>query len=125
MKNLLIALILVAGIFTQTNVSAQKLPTGSIYRCDGCSGGITSEYFQIEYNKDFDKVLNIWYWNTSDTKPMIVKIVEQEFVQGEISGFTMTINFPGSNDKYYLGLIEDHANLSDDNGMFKEYILEQ
>jgi len=125
MKYFIVSFLLALGVSFSNEVYGQQQPKGTIYRCDGCSGGITSEYFQIELNKDYDKVVNIWYWNTTNAQPMIVKIVEQNYVEGEISGFTLTINFAGSKDKYYLGLIEDQANLSDDNGMFKEYRIEQ
>ncbi len=96
-------------------------PRGSIYRADGLRPGVASEWLQVAFSKDQNKIEGVWYWTTDDENKISLKILEQEFTEGEISGFTATVLFPGSPEKIGLGLIEGKANLSYADGKFEEF----
>ena len=82
---------------------------------------MASEWVQVDYDNDTRKVNGIWYWNTADEKPQTLTILKQEYVDGEISGFTGELTFPGDKEKIGFGIIEDRFNLSYPDGQFQEF----
>lgn len=78
-------------------------------------------YLRVEYAGDAQKINAVYYYTNLEPDPIKLTIHEQEFVDGEISGYTATVSFPGSDEKIGLGLIEDRANLSYPDGTFLEF----
>lgn len=110
-----------SGNVQKTEQSAAAQPRGTIYRCDGFRPGVVSEWVQVDYDNDVNKIHGIWYWNTSDEKPLALTIIKQEFIDGEISGFTGELSFPGDKEIIGFGIIEDRFNLSYPDGRFQEF----
>ncbi len=106
-----------------SEVEAKKSdkPRGTIYRADGLRPGVASEWLQVAFSKEENKIEGVWYWNTADETKVAVKVIAQEYTEGEISGFTATLAFPGNPEKIGLGLIEGKANLSYEDGRFEEF----
>lgn len=103
-----------------TETTAQKeRPRGTIYRCDGFRPGTASEWVQVAYADKENKIVGIWLWDSNNEKKVQVKILEQRFAEGEISGFAGTFEYPGG-DKYGFGIVEDRFNISTDD-QFQEF----
>jgi hypothetical protein len=128
MKKTLLLVLLISLLLSVCQATPQdkqatntKKPRVLIYRCDGFHPGVVSEWLQVAFSKDSNKIEGVWYWTAQDETPIQLNILEQEFTDGEISGYTATVNFPNSPEKIGLGLIEDKANLSFADGQFQEF----
>lgn len=94
-------------------------PYGSIYSCDDCFPGLVASFYQYGMGED-GSIEGMWYWdNKNDDKTQLV-ILSQEFMEGEISGWVGEFKFPGNNDVYEFGIIEDRFTVTQD-GDFYEY----
>jgi hypothetical protein len=105
-------------------VDENMKPQGSIFRCEGCAPGLDAEYYQVAFSKDGKKIVGLWTWEKMQFekpgKKVKLKILSQEYVNGEISGFTGVFQTPNSSQKYDFGIVEDRFTVSF-NGNFEEF----
>lgn len=103
---------------------SEQIPFGTIYASKAFRPDNVTEFLQVGMSDDYNTIVSIFYWTDRDPKTIPLTILSQEFVDGEISGFTAKISFPESDEIIGLGLIEDQANLSFPDGTFQEYVAE-
>ncbi len=108
---------------TKKTTAKEQKPTGLKYRSDGFHPGVTSEWLQVDVDKN-QNIKSIFYWSTADEKPIKLNIFKQKYSSGEISGFIIELGFPDSPEVLKLGLIEDKANLTWADGQFQEFEME-
>ncbi len=90
------------------------------YRSDGFYNGIASEWLQIAFTAD-GVLESVRYWNTEDEKPVAFIISNFQKVEGEITGITATLQFPGATDAYQLGMVEGEVLLTHADGREQEF----
>ncbi|MCC5945309.1 MAG: hypothetical protein JJT94_10260 [Bernardetiaceae bacterium] len=95
------------------------------YRSDGFRPGVASEWVAIKSDPEAFKIIEILYWSTADEDKIPLKIVKQEFSEGEISGYTGEVMFPNDTETVGFGIIEDRFNLSYSEDMFQEFLYEE
>lgn len=95
------------------------------YRSDGYRPSVTSEWIKVIYTPDNELINTVLYWSTNDDTPMEMEIIDSEFQEGEISGWTGTLKTTDGFFEYGFGIIEDRFNLIyDDEGRMQEFFLE-
>ncbi|MEN9206508.1 MAG: hypothetical protein Q6K70_11940, partial [Thermostichales cyanobacterium DRC_bins_46] len=82
-----------------------------LYRNDGFRPAIVSEWIQVHYEITH-KIAKILYWNTADESPVQLKILNQNYISGEISGYTGELQFPSDNSTYPFGILEGEFKLT-------------
>lgn len=104
------------------DVAPEQRARGTIYRSDGFRPGVASEFIQVAYNDDFDRIVGIWYWNNRDQNKIRLEIVNQEVITGdEISGAAGDLRFPGDSEVYGFGIVEGIFALTDSNDRRQEF----
>lgn len=104
--------------------TAKAEPNGTIYGCDDCFPGLRGSWYQVDVDWDAKKIHGIWYWDTENEDKKEMKILEQEFSEGEeISGFGGKFEFPSSGNVYDFGIVESNFNVSSGDD-FYQYELE-
>ncbi|MCB1145117.1 MAG: hypothetical protein KDK54_22935 [Leptospiraceae bacterium] len=93
----------------------------SIYRAENLQKGIESEYYQIEFDSSFEKIENIWYWNSVIKKTIPVKILRQEYISTEVTGFIGELELPLSNSPVKFAVIEDRVSITISDELIYEY----
>jgi hypothetical protein len=109
---------------TKEKPASGQTPFGTIYASKAFRPDNVTEFLQVGLSDDYTKIVSVFYWTDRDPQPIQLTIHSQEYVDGEISGFTAKISFPGNDEIIGLGLIEDQANLTFADGTFQEYIAE-
>ncbi|TVQ65304.1 MAG: hypothetical protein EA360_10135 [Balneolaceae bacterium] len=96
------------------------------YRSDGFRPGIASEWIRVIYTPDREFIAAILYWNVPDEEPLAADLIETQWEEGEISGWTGTLGFSDDSHRYGFGIIEDRFTLLDEEtGLFQEFFLEE
>jgi hypothetical protein len=95
----------------QTKEIKEEQRQKTIYRSDGFRPGLVSEWIEVHYEPG-NKIGRILYWNTQDEKPIELKINKQEYIAGEITGYTGELQFPDDEDKYGFGILEGEFKLT-------------
>ncbi|MCB1145042.1 MAG: hypothetical protein KDK54_22545 [Leptospiraceae bacterium] len=93
----------------------------SIYRAENLQKGIESEYYQVEYDSSFEKIENIWYWNSVIKKTIPIKILNQEYISTEVTGFIGELELPESNSRVKFAVIEDRVTITLSDEVMYEY----
>lgn len=83
----------------------------SIYRSDGFRPGVASEWIQVAYPEGGKKVLAIWHWDTNDEKPHELKIISQEYMDGEITAITGKLIYGADTDTASFAIVENRFTL--------------
>ena len=104
--------------------SVIEKPSGSLYRCDGFYNGIASEWVQVAFNDDDNKLRKMWYWNTSDTIPKELDVLSIKYLTGEIGSIHGKVRFKQINDTLEFGMVEDRFHFLDANDVFHEFDME-
>ena len=80
--------------------------------------------YPVAFSKDGKKIVGLWTWEKMQFEKPGAKqkmiIVSQEYVSGEISGFTGVYKSPNSNQKYEFGVVEDRFTIESD-GDLREF----
>ena len=95
-----------------------------IYRSDGYRPNMVSEWIEVKVDQESHQLLEIWYWNVQNEEKVKLTIVDQEYVDDEISGYSGTLQFPDSSEKIGFGIIEDRFNLTWTENDLQEFIFE-
>lgn len=98
---------------------------GVLYMSNSPRPDNATEFLLIAYKEDYSGIESIYYWTDMDPDRMKLIIHSQEFSEGEISGYTLEVSWPGNDEVIGLGLIEDRANLVFADGTFQEYEMVQ
>lgn len=98
---------------------------GVLYSSNSPRPDNATEFLLIAYKEDYSGIESIYYWTDMDPDRMKLIIHSQEFSEGEISGYTLEVSWPGNDEVIGLGLIEDRANLVFADGTFQEYEMGQ
>ncbi len=87
-----------------------------VFRSDGYRPGVASEWIQVAFNPDGQKILVIWHWDTNNDTPKELKIISQNNVEGEISAVTGKILYGSDTDTASFSIVENTFSLriSDD-----------
>ncbi|MCC5923061.1 MAG: hypothetical protein JJT77_04675 [Crocinitomicaceae bacterium] len=121
----------------ETNENSSEEPVGQIdleamkdwpsqtYRSDGYRPSAASEWIKVIYTPDGKLINTILYWNVNDETPIEMKLIESEFIEGEISGWSGKLKSPDGFFDYEFGVIADQFNLVfDDEGRMQEFYQE-
>lgn len=95
------------------------------YRSDGYRPGIASEWISVKTGANDQNILEIAYWNSNDENKTIFEIVSQKFVDGEISGYSGELRFPGDTEATGFGIIEDRFNMGKEGQEGQEFTQEE
>jgi hypothetical protein len=80
------------------------------------------DYLEVVTKPYQNLIVSVVHWHSEDETRVPLLILSQEFVEGEISGFTAKVAFPDAPEVAIgLGLIEDRANFSYPDGTFQEF----
>jgi hypothetical protein len=93
-----------------------------LFRSDGFYPGITSEWIQVVVDPENKKITSAFYWNTSDDRMQDIKLLDYQYIDDEISGYSGRLNLLGS--EFGFGMYEDRFNLVHDDERFQEFFLE-
>jgi PBP1b-binding outer membrane lipoprotein LpoB len=102
---------------TETTTTTAAEQTGEsvtiTYRSDGFRPGVASEWVSVKSVQvgDTQKITEMFYWSTADEKKMAFEIVSQKFTDGEISGYSGEVRFPGDKTTTKFSIMEDHFDL--------------
>lgn len=110
-----------------TDYDAEKMKDwpSQIYRCDGYRPSMASEWIKVIYTPDNDFINTILYWNVNDETPIVLDLIESEYEEGEISGWTGVVKSPDGKEEWGFGMIEDRFNLTyGEEGPFQEFYAE-
>jgi hypothetical protein len=95
------------------------------YRSDGYRPSAASEWIKVIYTPDNEFINTVLYWNVNDETPIVMKLIESEFIEGEISGWSGKVKSPDGFFDYEFGIIEDQFNLIfDDEGRMQTFYQE-
>jgi hypothetical protein len=95
------------------------------YRSDGYRPSAASEWIKVIYTPDNEFINTVLYWSTNNDTPIVMVLIESEFQDGEISGWTGKLKSTDGFFDYEFGIIEDRFNLIfDDEGRMQEFIAE-
>lgn len=108
-----------------TNQKKVVKSTTAVYRSDGYRPNMVSEWIEVKTAEETFELLEIWYWNVQDEKKVQLTILNQEYVDGEISGNSGELQFPNSTEKIGFGTIEDRFDLTWSEGEMQEFIYEE
>jgi hypothetical protein len=93
-----------------------------LFRSDGFYPGIASEWIQVVVDPSNQKITSAVYWNTSDDIMQDIKLLNYDYIDDEISGYSGRLNLLGS--EVGFGMFEDRFNLVHDDERFQEFFLE-
>jgi hypothetical protein len=105
---------------SKTEQTSEEQGQITVYRSDGFRPGLVSEWIEVHYQAG-NKIGKILYWNTQDENPIELKINKQEYVPGEISGYTGELQFPKDNDRYGFGILEGKFKLTHPDNRMQEF----
>jgi hypothetical protein len=89
------------------------------YKSEAANGG-SSDFARVLMVDN--KVVELHYWSENDPEPTQLKILTQEYHDGEeISGITGEALWPGQAQPIVFGLIEDRLNFTYPNDSFQEF----
>lgn len=88
-------------------------PFGNIYRSDGFSKDVNSEWFQIAFDKSTNRILGIWYWTSNNMDKKFIEVWSQSLNEGGISLISGEILF--QKEIIPFEIIEDRFMIVNDN----------
>jgi hypothetical protein len=95
------------------------------YRSDGYRPSAASEWIKVIYTPDNEFINTVLYWNINDETPIVMELIESEFIEDEISGWSGKLKSPDGFFDYEFGIIEDRFNLIfDDEGRMQTFYQE-
>ena len=95
------------------------------YRSDGYRPSAASEWVKVIYTPDKEFINTVLYWNVNDETPIEMELIEGEFINDEISGWSGKLKSPDGFFDYEFGIIEDRFNLIfDDEGRMQTFYAE-
>ena len=95
------------------------------YRSDGYRPSASSEWVKVIYTPDKEFINTVLYWNVNDETPIVMELIESEFIEDEISGWSGKLKSPDGFFDYEFGIMEDRFNLIfDDEGRMQEFFAE-
>lgn len=97
------------------------------YRSDGFRPNLASEWVSVKSVTagDTQKITEMWYWSSADEKKMAFEIVSQKFTDGEISGYSGEVRFPGDKTTTKFSIMEDHFDLGNTADESQEFTQEE
>lgn len=95
------------------------------YRSDGYRPSAASEWIKVIYTPDREFINTVLYWNVNNETPIEMKLIESQFEEGEISGWSGVLKSPDGFFEHGFGIIEDRFNLVfDDDGRMQTFYQE-
>ena len=95
------------------------------YRSDGYRPSASSEWVKVIYTPDKEFINTVLYWNVNDETPIEMELIESEFIEDEISGWSGKLKSPDGFFDYEFGIMEDQFNLIfDDEGRMQTFYQE-
>lgn len=95
------------------------------YRSDGYRPSASSEWVKVIYTPDKEFINTVLYWNVNDETPIVMELIESEFIEDEISGWSGKLKSPDGFFDYEFGIMEDRFNLIfDDEGRMQTFYAE-
>lgn len=95
------------------------------YRSDGYRPSAASEWIKVIYTPDRAFINTVLYWNVNNETPIEMKLIESEFIEDEISGWSGKLKSTDGFFDYEFGIMEDQFNLIfDDEGRMQTFYQE-
>lgn len=93
--------------------NVNREPFGNIYRSDGFTNKIASEWFQVGFEENTNKIFSVWYWNSNFKSKELIEIKNQKLNEGEVSRISGEIIF--QNEIVPFQIIEDRFMIVNEN----------